>query len=53
MTPQEIVAKYEAEIKRLVADPSTVQENTWRGLLASFAFELAAANAAAEEETNV
>lgn len=46
MTPDQVLAKYDAQIKALVANPETVQENTWRGLLASFAFELAAVQAA-------
>lgn len=45
----DILDRYVAEAERLHADPTTVVENTWRGLLASFAFEIAACAEAAEE----
>lgn len=43
MTKDEVLAKYADELKRLHESPETVVESTWRGLLAQFAFELAAA----------
>ena len=44
----EILERYAAEAERLHEDPETVVENTWRGLLASFAFEIAAYSEQAE-----
>lgn len=44
----DILERYAAEAERLHANPSTVVENTWRGLLASFAYEIAAYSEEAE-----
>jgi hypothetical protein len=45
----EILERYAAECERLHKNPATVVESSWRGLLASFAYELAAYTEAQEE----
>ena len=45
----EILERYAAEAARLHSNPQTVVESSWRGLLASFAYEMAAYQPSTEE----
>lgn len=43
MTFDQLILKYDEVCKDLADHPETVTENAWRGMLASFAFEMASA----------